>query len=90
MAYSNEMKVSLMTKRSQGKSKMGPVNYKQRVFVLTPERLTYYEGTVEKRGSEKGHIELNTIRAVEPVDEEAIGRPFTFQVCLTEIEDVLG
>ena len=36
-----------MTKRSQGKSKMGPVNYKQRVFVLTPERLTYYEGTVE-------------------------------------------
>lgn len=30
---------------------MGPVNYKQRVFVLTPQRLTYYEGTVEVSGS---------------------------------------
>ncbi|XP_062514060.1 tyrosine-protein kinase Tec-like [Corticium candelabrum] len=80
MADYSELKVSLMTKRSQGKSRMGPVNYKQRVFVLTPHHLSYYEGTVEKRGTEKGCIDIQTIRVIEAVDEVAIGRPFTFQV----------
>ena len=42
-----EIKVSYMVKRSQGKSALGAVNFKKRVFVLSPTRLTYYDGTIE-------------------------------------------
>ena len=42
-----ELKVSYMVKRSQGKSTLGAVNFKKRVFVLSPTRLTYYDGTIE-------------------------------------------
>ena len=42
-----EIKVSYMVKRSQGKSTLGAVNFKKRVFVLSPTRLTYYDGTIE-------------------------------------------
>ena len=45
-----EVKVSYMTKRSQGKSALKTVNFKKRVFVLTPNRLAYFEGTLEVRG----------------------------------------
>lgn len=44
-----EVKVSYMTKRSQGKSALKTVNFKKRVFVLTPNRLAYFEGTLEVR-----------------------------------------
>ncbi len=44
-----ELKVSYMVKRSQGKSTLGAVNFKKRVFVLSPTRLSYYEGTIEVR-----------------------------------------
>lgn len=42
-----ELKVSYMVKRSQGKATLGPVNFKKRVFVLTPTRLSYFDGTLE-------------------------------------------
>ncbi len=43
-----ELKVDLMLKRSQGKKKiLTAINYKERVFVLTPKQLQYYEGTKE-------------------------------------------
>jgi len=42
-----ELKVSYMVKRSQGKSALGAVNFKKRVFVLTSNRLTYFDGTLE-------------------------------------------
>ncbi len=42
-----ELKVSYMVKRSQGKSALGSVNFKKRVFVLTPNRLSYFDGTLE-------------------------------------------
>ncbi len=42
-----ELKVSYMVKKSQGKSAIGATNFKKRVFVLTPSRLSYYEGTLE-------------------------------------------
>ena len=42
-----ELKVSYMVKRSQGKSAIGAVNFKKRVFVLTPTRLAYFDGTLE-------------------------------------------
>lgn len=40
-----ELKVDSMFKRSQGKKKLSTINYKERVFVLTPKQLQYYEGT---------------------------------------------
>lgn len=51
-----ELKVGYMTKRSQGKSALGAINFKKRVFVLTPNRLAYFDGTIEVRkgGREKG------------------------------------
>ena len=42
-----ELKVGYMTKRSQGKSALGAINFKKRVFVLTPNRLAYFDGTLE-------------------------------------------
>ena len=42
-----ELKVGYMVKRSQGKSAIGAMNFKKRVFVLTTNRFSYYEGTVE-------------------------------------------
>ena len=41
-----EVKCSRMVKRSQGKKRIGVVNYKERVFVLTPDTLSYYDGNL--------------------------------------------
>ena len=40
-----EIKVGMITKRAQQKKSFGPINYKDRVFVLTRSKLSYYEGT---------------------------------------------
>ena len=48
-----ELKVGYMTKRSQGKSALGAINFKKRVFVLTPNRLAYFDGTLEVRVTER-------------------------------------
>ena len=43
-----ELKVGRMLKRAQGKSKvLSQTNWKERVFVLTPSSLRYFEGTNE-------------------------------------------
>ena len=42
-----ELKVGYMVKRSQGKSTLGAINFKKRVFVLTPSCLSYFDGTLE-------------------------------------------
>lgn len=45
-----ELKVSVMWKRAQGKKKvLTSVNWKERVFVLTPKTLNYFEGSCEVR-----------------------------------------
>lgn len=45
-----ELKVSVMWKRAQGKKKvLTSVNWKERVFVLTPKTLNYFEGSAEVR-----------------------------------------
>lgn len=74
-----ELKVSYMVKRSQGKSALGATNFKKRVFVLTPSRLSYYDGTLEKRGAVKGFVELGKIRVIEKVLDGAFDKP-SFQI----------
>ena len=45
-----EVKVSVMWKRAQGRKKvLTSVNWKERVFVLTPKTLNYFEGSCEVR-----------------------------------------
>lgn len=36
-----------LIKRSQQKKKTSPLNYKERLFVLTKSQLTYYDGRAE-------------------------------------------
>ncbi|XP_065059353.1 tyrosine-protein kinase Tec-like [Rhopilema esculentum] len=75
------LKQGVLTKRSQGKSKiLTTCNYKSRLFVLTPEELSYYDGTEEKKGKQKGTIALSKIKVVESVDDDALDRKFCFQV----------
>lgn len=56
----------LLIKRSQQKKRTSPLNYKERLFVLTKSSLSYYDGRVERR-SRKGSIELSHIKCVEIV-----------------------
>lgn len=51
----DELKVGMMIKRSQQKKSFGPVNYKERVFVLTRAKLSYYDGTEQVRYEPKSN-----------------------------------
>ncbi|XP_036969199.1 tyrosine-protein kinase Tec [Acanthopagrus latus] len=55
-----------LIKRSQQKKRTSPLNYKERLFVLTRSRLTYYDGRAEKK-FKRGSIELSRIRCAEIV-----------------------
>ncbi|XP_057366384.1 tyrosine-protein kinase Btk29A-like isoform X1 [Daphnia carinata] len=58
-----------LVKRSQNKKRFSLVNYKSRWFVLTTKFLAYYEGECENRkGKEKGRVDLQTVKVVEAVD----------------------
>lgn len=43
----NTILEEILIKRSQQKKKTSPLNYKERLFVLTKSVLTYYEGRAE-------------------------------------------
>ncbi|XP_046852033.1 cytoplasmic tyrosine-protein kinase BMX-like [Xenia sp. Carnegie-2017] len=79
-----ELKVDSMFKRSQGKKKLSTINYKERVFVLTPKQLQYYEGTPQKRGKMKGTVDLIKVKVVEAVDDNAFDKQYCFQVVYQE------
>uniref|UniRef100_A0A3P8V6U3 Tec protein tyrosine kinase n=1 Tax=Cynoglossus semilaevis TaxID=244447 RepID=A0A3P8V6U3_CYNSE len=55
-----------LTKRSQQKKRTSPLNYKERLFVLTKSSLAYYDRKAEKK-FRRGLIELSLIRCVEIV-----------------------
>ncbi|XP_062301259.1 tyrosine-protein kinase Tec isoform X2 [Scomber scombrus] len=55
-----------LIKRSQQKKRTSPLNYKERLFVLTKNSLTYYEGRAEKK-FRRGSIDLSRIRCAEIV-----------------------
>lgn len=83
-----ELKVSVMWKRAQGKKKvLTSVNWKERVFVLTPKTLNYFEGSAEKRGKRKGSIPLSSVKAVEFVEDTAFDhvKKYCFQVVYDDL-----
>ncbi|XP_053199619.1 tyrosine-protein kinase Tec [Scomber japonicus] len=55
-----------LIKRSQQKKRTSPLNYKERLFVLTKNSLSYYEGKAEKK-FRRGSIDLSRIRCAEIV-----------------------
>ncbi|KAM6895041.1 tyrosine-protein kinase Tec isoform 2-T2 [Lycodopsis pacificus] len=56
----------MLIKRSQQKKRTSPLNYKERLFVLTQSQLTYYDGRRERK-FRRGSIELSRIRCAEIV-----------------------
>ncbi|KAM8898209.1 tyrosine-protein kinase Tec isoform 1-T3 [Spinachia spinachia] len=57
-----------LIKRSQQKRRTSPLNYKERLFVLTESQLAYYDGRREKK-FRRGSIELTHIRCAEIVKD---------------------
>ncbi|KAM3857478.1 tyrosine-protein kinase Tec [Diretmus argenteus] len=56
----------MLIKRSQQRRRTSPLNYKERLFVLTNTKLSYYDGRPERK-FRKGSIELSRVRCVEIV-----------------------
>uniref|UniRef100_A0A8D0CAY1 Tyrosine-protein kinase n=1 Tax=Salvator merianae TaxID=96440 RepID=A0A8D0CAY1_SALMN len=69
---SNIILESIFLKRSQQKKKTSPLNFKKRLFVLTENKLSYYEYDFERgrRGSKKGSVDVEKIVCVETVTPE--------------------
>uniref|UniRef100_A0A8C2NTI0 Tec protein tyrosine kinase n=1 Tax=Capra hircus TaxID=9925 RepID=A0A8C2NTI0_CAPHI len=65
----NTILEEILIKRSQQKKKTSPLNYKERLFVLTKSMLTYYEGRPEKK-YRKGFIDVSKIKCVEIVKND--------------------
>lgn len=75
------LKQGVLVKRSQGRSKvLTTCNFRSRLFILTPKDLSYHDGTEEKRGKQKGYIELSKIKMVEALDDSALDKKFCFQI----------
>uniref|UniRef100_A0A8B9SEA7 PH domain-containing protein n=1 Tax=Apteryx owenii TaxID=8824 RepID=A0A8B9SEA7_APTOW len=76
----------LLLKKSQQKKKFSPINYKERLFVLTKANLSYYEYDKEVRShfpKYTGSIDIKKIRCVETVNlEESTppARQYPFQI----------
>ncbi|KAE8629532.1 hypothetical protein XENTR_v10000518 [Xenopus tropicalis] len=72
-----------LIKRSQQKKRTSPLNYKERVFVLTKSRLTYYEGRPEKK-NKKGSVDITKVKCVEFVKNGSENIPcqykYAFQI----------
>ncbi|XP_044283424.1 tyrosine-protein kinase BTK [Varanus komodoensis] len=70
---SNVILESIFLKRSQQKKKTSPLNFKKRLFLLTEDKLSYYEYDFDRgrRGSKKGSVDVEKITCVEPVIPEA-------------------
>uniref|UniRef100_A0A8C1B528 Tyrosine-protein kinase n=2 Tax=Cyprinus carpio TaxID=7962 RepID=A0A8C1B528_CYPCA len=54
-------------KKSQQKRRTSPCNYKERIFILNTQDLTYFEHRPGKKPTQKGCIELSHIKCVEIV-----------------------
>ncbi|XP_068182109.1 tyrosine-protein kinase BTK isoform X2 [Antennarius striatus] len=79
----------IFIKRSQQKRKTSPLNYKERWFILTNEKLAYYDFDPEKgkRKGLRGSVDLEKIKCVEIVQPEPNApqdRIYAFQIVYDE------
>ncbi|XP_062846719.1 tyrosine-protein kinase BTK-like [Trichomycterus rosablanca] len=75
----------IFMKRSQQKKKTSPLNYKERLFVLTQDKISYYDYDYEKAKKKglKGSVEIDKIKCVEtvmPEDNAPPERLYPFQI----------
>uniref|UniRef100_A0A8D3CBM6 Tyrosine-protein kinase n=1 Tax=Scophthalmus maximus TaxID=52904 RepID=A0A8D3CBM6_SCOMX len=74
-------------KRSQQKKKTSPLNYKERWFVLTQEKISYYDFDQDKGVRLRGSVDLEKIKCVEAVQPESnspLERMYAFQIVYDE------
>lgn len=86
---SDSIMEEIFIKRSQQKKKTSPLNYKERLFILTPEKIAYYDFDSEKgkRKGLKGAVDLEKIKCVETVQAEPNApqeRMYAFQIIYDE------
>ncbi|XP_074505409.1 tyrosine-protein kinase BTK isoform X1 [Sebastes fasciatus] len=79
----------LFIKRSQQKKKTSPLNYKERLFVLTQEKISYYDFDADKgkRKGLRGSVDLEKIKCVETVQADPSSPPermYAFQIIYDE------
>uniref|UniRef100_A0A7N8YLV2 Tyrosine-protein kinase n=1 Tax=Mastacembelus armatus TaxID=205130 RepID=A0A7N8YLV2_9TELE len=75
----------IFIKRSQQKKKTSPLNYKERLFILTQKKIAYYDFDPEKgkRKGLRGSVDIEKIKCVESVQPEPNTpqeRMYAFQV----------
>ncbi|XP_007571980.1 tyrosine-protein kinase BTK [Poecilia formosa] len=86
---SDNLMEEIFIKRSQQKKKTSPLNYKERWFILTQEKIAYYDFDSEKgkRKGLKGAVDLEKIKCVETVQPEPNApqeRMYAFQIIYDE------
>ncbi|XP_053735858.1 tyrosine-protein kinase BTK isoform X1 [Synchiropus splendidus] len=79
----------IFIKRSQQKKKTSPLNYKERLFILTQDKISYYDYDPDKgkRKGLRGSVDLEKIKCVETVLAEPNSPPermFAFQIIYDE------
>uniref|UniRef100_A0A7N5ZYP9 Tyrosine-protein kinase n=1 Tax=Anabas testudineus TaxID=64144 RepID=A0A7N5ZYP9_ANATE len=79
----------IFIKRSQQKKKTSPLNFKERWFVLTQEKIAYYDFDPDKRKRKglKGSVDLEKIKCVDTVQPEPNApqeRLYAFQIIYDE------
>uniref|UniRef100_A0AAR2IXQ2 Tyrosine-protein kinase n=1 Tax=Pygocentrus nattereri TaxID=42514 RepID=A0AAR2IXQ2_PYGNA len=79
----------IFIKRSQQKKKTSPLNFKERLFVLTQDKIAYYDYDFEKGKKKglKGSVDIDKIKCVEiviPEDNAPPERLFPLQIVYDE------
>lgn len=79
----------IFVKRSQQKKKTSPLNFKERLFVLTQDKISYYDYDVDKgkRKGLKGYVDTDKIKCVAlvfPDDNAPPERHYPFQIIYDE------
>uniref|UniRef100_A0AAR2JXV2 Tyrosine-protein kinase n=1 Tax=Pygocentrus nattereri TaxID=42514 RepID=A0AAR2JXV2_PYGNA len=78
----------IFIKRSQQKKKTSPLNFKERLFVLTQDKIAYYDYDFEKGKGLKGSVDIDKIKCVEiviPEDNAPPERLFPLQVRFAKV-----
>ncbi|KAJ8351170.1 hypothetical protein SKAU_G00226460 [Synaphobranchus kaupii] len=76
-------------KRSQQKRKTSPLNFKERLFILTQNKISYYDYDPEKGKKKglKGTVDIEKIKCVEnvvPEKNDPAERQYPFQIIYDE------